>query len=89
MDAKPEDSDREFVIMFYMNDETVQIHEPPCRNSGVLGGKFLRRDKWKNSAGELLSPKDCQIGGQIVINGYNFAVTGADEATIKWVENNL
>lgn len=51
-----------------MNDETLQIHEPPCRNSGVLGGKFLQRGKWKTTDGVVIMPGNCLPGMQVVIN---------------------
>jgi len=70
-----------------MNDETLQIHEPPCRNSGVLGGKFLQRGKWKTTDGVVIMPGNCLPGMQVVINHYTFEVCGADDATLKWLKD--
>jgi len=46
-DPKPEDRDRRFVITYYMDDDTCAVYEPIKRNSGIMGGKFLERNKYK------------------------------------------
>lgn len=38
---KPEDANRKFILTFYLNDDSIQIYEPPTRNSGFSEGKFL------------------------------------------------
>lgn len=43
----PSDAERRFVFTFYLEDETMSIFEPPIRNSGIVGGKFLERGKYK------------------------------------------
>ena len=37
------DMDREFILSYYLANDTIGIFEPPSRNSGVVGGKFLER----------------------------------------------
>jgi hypothetical protein len=32
--TKPEDVNREFIITFFLNDDTVLVYEPNARNSG-------------------------------------------------------
>lgn len=39
------DRDRRFVLNFFAADDTVAVFEPPQRNSGIVGGKFLQRAK--------------------------------------------
>lgn len=42
MDAvHPEDTIRKFVLSYSLADGTCKIAEPPIRNSGILGGKYL------------------------------------------------
>ena len=36
-----EDKGRKFIISFRLSDDTIGIYEPPMRNSGIIGGKFL------------------------------------------------
>ena len=51
VDPSPEDAIRKFVIQLYPQDDTLGISEPPVRNSGVLGGKFLARSKYRKADG--------------------------------------
>ena len=46
-DPAPGNEDRIFAITYYMEDDTVSIFEPKRKNSGILGGKFLERGKYK------------------------------------------
>ena len=41
----PADASRLFVLSYFMGDDTLSIFEPPLRNSGLPGGKFLERMK--------------------------------------------
>lgn len=38
---------RELILNFFLFDDTLSIYEPPVRNSGVMGGLFLARGKYK------------------------------------------
>ena len=46
------DSERRFVFTYYLEDSTLSIFEPPQRNSGVVGGKFLARGAYKRTVRE-------------------------------------
>ena len=55
----PENKDRRFVISYFLHDQSMQIHEQPIRNSGIVEGKFLIRGKYKNeSTGNYFHPTD-------------------------------
>lgn len=41
-DIHPEDSIRRFILSYSLADGTCSIREPPIKNSGILGGKYLR-----------------------------------------------
>jgi len=43
--TEPTDVDRKFVISYYIRDFTLAVYEPPVRNSGVIGGRFLERSR--------------------------------------------
>ena len=45
--STPADAERRFVFTYYLEDEMTAIFEPPIRNSGVIGGKFLSRGRYK------------------------------------------
>lgn len=36
---------RRFVLSYFMMDDSLLIFEPPIRNSGIVGGKFLERQR--------------------------------------------
>ncbi|GMF17352.1 unnamed protein product [Phytophthora fragariaefolia] len=40
-------SQREFVVTYFLEDETLAVFEPRVRNSGVLGGRFLDRARFR------------------------------------------
>mmetsp|Transcript_1562 Transcript_1562/g.1529 ORF Transcript_1562/g.1529 Transcript_1562/m.1529 type:complete len:280 (+) Transcript_1562:703-1542(+) len=75
----PEDVDRRFIICFFLADDTLSIFEPAQKNSGVVGGKFLERRKYKKKNGEFITPSDFVIGGDVVINAHSFHILNADE----------
>jgi hypothetical protein len=83
------DDVRQFVISYFMNDDTISVFEPPIRNSGILGGKFLERGiKYKPGTEEAYTYKDLYVGAEVVINDFVFALTNADEYTLSYMENN-
>ena len=45
---KPEDSNRKFILTYYLNDDSLQIYEPPTKNNGFWNGKFLERGSYKS-----------------------------------------
>jgi hypothetical protein len=83
----PEDVDRRHIISFYMADDTISIFEPAQKNSGILEGPFLERQKYKNvdNNNENITPTDMPIGGDIKINGWNFHIYGCDDYTTKYL----
>ena len=40
-----EDQGRIFVIKYFLADDTMAAFEPPQKNSGVMGGKFIQRTR--------------------------------------------
>lgn len=58
-----------------MSDDTLAVFEPPQRNSGFIGGKFLERGKHQNiDTGKFFDPKDFKLNGKIRICGRCFVV---------------
>ena len=86
----PEDANRQFIITYYLNDDSLQIYEPPARNSGFSTGKFLERGQHKNVllGGEVFKPEHIVIGRDAKINGYWFHITDCDDFTKKWYAEN-
>ena len=75
---------RSFTLTFFMATDEVSVYEPPQRNSGVVGGKFLLKTKLRNpDTGDFFRPKDFRIGGVVTVNGHSFRIQSADAKTSK------
>jgi hypothetical protein len=85
-DASPEDEDRTFVVQYYTVDSTVMIREPPRRNSGAVGGKFLARMQLKDDTGAVISKSEFFVGARLALAGHAFLVIDTDDATLKCME---
>ncbi|CAF0744089.1 unnamed protein product [Rotaria sp. Silwood1] len=90
----PIQAERRFVISYFLADDTINIHEPPTRNSGIDGGKFLERQKIKKpnqpryplEVSEYFSGIDFYVGGHVNINGFEFYIYDADEYAFTLME---
>mmetsp|Transcript_8615 Transcript_8615/g.23633 ORF Transcript_8615/g.23633 Transcript_8615/m.23633 type:complete len:655 (+) Transcript_8615:45-2009(+) len=85
--AQPEDRDRVFVIKVFLADDSIAVFEPPQKNSGMVGGKFLERGFIKNpETGERFEAKEFYTGARVLLNGFPFVIYQADEFTLSWME---
>ncbi len=83
---KTDDIARRFVLSFFMEDNTIAIREPPVKNSGVMGGNFLRRQTVKHENGSYVAPRDMYIGNIVNCLGHRFLLLNADEFTYRLME---
>lgn len=97
-----EDKDRRFVISYRLADDMMTIYEPPQRNAGVLGGKFMERTRVLkpssisslSSVSPLGSTKepeyynacDLYIGAKLEIFSHKFLLIDADEYVFNHME---
>ena len=87
--ARSDDLMRDFVILYYCQDNTVQIREPPVRNSGVVGGNFLSRRKVTDEVtGKLITAQELYLGAQITLSRHKFVVVEVDGCTLNYFEKN-
>merc|ERR1711933_11900 len=85
---KPEDSNRRFVVQYFIEDDTICIREPPVPNSGILGGSFLKRQKCKKQDSTEYNVNDFYVGAILYFVGQRFILLNADEFTYKYMEQN-
>jgi hypothetical protein len=87
----PEDIERRFIISFYLSDDSISIYEPAVKNSGIIEGPFLRRNKYKNvdKNNEFITPTELPIGGNIKINGYSYNILSCDDYTVNYLQQHL
>ena len=85
----PEDIDREFVLQYFLVDNTLSIRETFRRNSGIVGGNFLKRSQEpiKTNQGNLLKASEFFVGAEIQVAGFTFIILDSDEATLKFMES--
>lgn len=83
--ACPEDRHRSFIIQLYLADDTLAIYEPSIRNSGIGGGKFLNRNKYKKDNGEVYKATDFTPGTEIAIYKRRFFIVDADAYTKEMI----
>jgi len=85
---KESDLNRIFVVLMYMEDDTLQIREPPVRNSGFWGGMFMARCKVKNpNSNEFIRPSDLRVDVTLVIAAHSFHLIECDEFSLKYMES--
>ncbi|XP_055986595.1 EF-hand domain-containing protein 1 [Sorex fumeus] len=89
----PEDKDRRFVFSYFLGTDMISIFEPPVRNSGILGGKYLGRTKVAKPSSSAenpiyYSPSDFFIGAVIEVFGHRFVILDTDEYVLKYMESN-
>lgn len=91
--VRPEDSNRRFIISYRLSDDMVSIFEPPQRNSGIIGGKFLEATRLSKPNSDVENPEfygpgDFAIGATIQVFKHRFCITNCDEYVLKILEQN-
>ncbi|NXX43520.1 EFHC1 protein, partial [Tricholaema leucomelas] len=89
----PEDRKRRFILSYFLSDDMISIYEPPVRNSGIIGGKYLGRSRVAKPGSTTenatyYEPSDFTIGSTIEVFGHRFVVTDADEHVLNYMESN-
>ncbi|CAF1403233.1 unnamed protein product [Adineta steineri] len=87
--AREIDKTRKFIISYRLGDDTVSIHEPPQRNTGVIGGRFLERTRVAKPDStpehpQYYGPSDFYIGAMIEIFRQRFIIRSADLFVLKY-----
>ena len=91
--SNPEDQGRKFVINYRLSDDSISVYEPPIRNSGVIGGKFLEFSRVAKPGSstdkpEYYGPQDFAIGTVVKLFKHKFRIVGADLYVLKFAEEN-
>ncbi|XP_014275455.1 EF-hand domain-containing protein 1 [Halyomorpha halys] len=89
----PEDQNRQFIIEYRLADGHMMIHEIRQRNSGFVGGRFLKHSLVPKPGTnpdnpEYFSPHDFRLGAIIEVYGRRFRITGVDLAVYRYMEAN-
>ncbi|XP_008498041.2 EF-hand domain-containing protein 1 [Calypte anna] len=89
----PEDRKRRFILSYFLSTDMISIYEPQVRNSGIIGGKYLRKTRVAKPGSTAdnvtyYGPSDFAIGATIEVFGHRFIIIGADEFVLKYMESN-
>ncbi|KFP78272.1 EF-hand domain-containing protein 1, partial [Acanthisitta chloris] len=90
---RPEDRNRHFILSYFLSDDTISIYEPPVKNSGLTGGKYLKKTRVAKPGSTAenptyYGPSDFTIGSTIEVFGHKFVITDADEYVLNYMESN-
>jgi hypothetical protein len=78
--------DRRFIVRYYLENDTMDVFEPPVRNSGILGGQFLKRCAAENPVtNKKYGPEDIVAGATLVFSAQPFHIDGCDDYTRKYM----
>ncbi|KPA81814.1 hypothetical protein ABB37_04081 [Leptomonas pyrrhocoris] len=77
-----ENEGRQFMICYYLADDTVSVYELPVRNSGHLGGKIFAR----RAVDTISDPSSLQVGRTVHLDGTDYVLTEMDERTKRFLE---
>eukprot|EP00762_Andalucia_godoyi_P003250 ANDGO_06618.mRNA.1 hypothetical protein GUITHDRAFT_92634 len=80
--VEDDDEERLFVLHYYLADDSIQVVEQRQRNSGRLGGTFLKRSK----VPEIASYRDIVPGSRIVLYSQAFDVLCMDEYSKNYLQ---
>lgn len=83
----PTDVTRRFTISIFLADDTLGVFEPALKNSGILGGRFLARGKYKKAGmGGYFKPKDFYVGAEVTLNKFLLKIYDVDAHSLKLME---
>lgn len=72
---------RKVVVLYYLEDDTLQVTEPKQDNSGIPQGTFIRRHRFPGATGGYLTAQDLRIGMDLNIYGKTIRLTNCDPFT--------
>ncbi|KAK5852858.1 hypothetical protein PBY51_006697 [Eleginops maclovinus] len=89
----PDDEGRRFILSYSLANDMISIFEKPTRNSGIIGGKFLKETRITKPGStvespEFYSPADFAIGATLEVFGRRFVLTDADQNVLTYLESN-
>ncbi|KFQ37188.1 EF-hand domain-containing protein 1, partial [Mesitornis unicolor] len=89
----PEDRELRFILSYFLSNDMISIFEPQVRNSGIIGGKYLKKTRVAKPGSTTenamyYEPSDLTIGSTIEVFGRRFVITDADEYVLNYMESN-
>jgi len=90
---RPEDKTRRFIINYRLANDMISIYEPPIRNSGIIGGKFLEATRISKPDCDrekpvFYGPADLSIGATICVFRHRFTILDCDDYVLSYLMEN-
>mmetsp|Transcript_28414 Transcript_28414/g.64421 ORF Transcript_28414/g.64421 Transcript_28414/m.64421 type:complete len:933 (-) Transcript_28414:35-2833(-) len=83
------DIERVFTVTYFLDTDELSVFEPPVKNSGRSGGKFMERCRVRKPHSSLYySEADLFLGARILVYSRAFVLVDADEFSLKYMEDN-
>merc|ERR1711939_159319 len=79
---------RKVTILYYLEDNTLQVNEPKEENSGIPQGAFVKRHHIPKGRGEFYTVLDFQLGTDITFYGRTFRIVDCDAFTAQFFQEN-
>lgn len=84
-----DDGNRDFLLQYYMQDQTMTIFEEKKKMNGFKGGRFLNKMKVINpQTGKNYTDSSLAVGNILQISGRTFELEDAPEYTLCLMESN-
>ena len=72
---------RECELLYYLEDDSIQVNEVRESNSGIQQGELIRRHQIPKSASEFFQLGDLKLSSSITLYGKEFYIYNCDKAT--------
>ena len=83
-----DDGNRDFLLQYFLQDQSMQIFEEKKKMNGFRGGRFLNRMKVKNPQTQKYYTDDFMaVGATLEISGRTFELISAPEYTLCLMES--
>ncbi|XP_059504782.1 EF-hand domain-containing protein 1 isoform X2 [Stegostoma tigrinum] len=77
---------RPIILYYYLEDDSISIHEPEVDNSGLTQGKLINRQRLpKNDQGDCWHWKDLNVAMEVVAYGKRYRLTSCDKFTCDFM----
>ena len=89
-----ENSERLFVISYFLSDDTISVHELSRRNAGFKGGEFFAKSKiyfpnqqkFTSERPKAYKSQDLYLGALVNFRNFIFKIISADLFALQFME---
>ena len=72
---------RKVTMLYYLEDNTIQVNEPKEENSGIPQGQFVKRHHVPKRRGDFHTVVDFRLGADLTFYGRTFRIVDCDAFT--------